>query len=45
VADDVRCFTLEGTVEFFNLGQGLKLQAQEEADLVFTRQDKSWRAR
>jgi cytochrome c peroxidase len=31
---DGRCLTLEDTVEFFNLVQGLKLTKQEKADLV-----------
>jgi cytochrome c peroxidase len=31
---DGRCLTLEDTVEFFNLVQGLKLTQQEKADLV-----------
>lgn len=31
---DGRCFTLEDTVEYFNLIQQLKLTAQEKADLV-----------
>ena len=31
---DGRCFTLEDTVEFFNLVFGLQLTAQEKADLV-----------
>lgn len=31
---DGRCLTLEDVVEFFNLVQGLKLSAQEKADLV-----------
>ncbi len=31
---DGRCFTLEDTVEFFNLVLGLKLNAQEKKDLV-----------
>ncbi len=31
---DGRCLTLEDTVEFFNLVQGLKLTAKEKADLV-----------
>jgi cytochrome c peroxidase len=36
---DGRCLTLEDTVEFFNLVQGLKLNAQEKKDLVaFLRQ-------
>src|SRR5687768_17816624 len=36
---DGRCLTLEDTVEFFNLIQGLKLNAQEKTDLVaFLRQ-------
>jgi cytochrome c peroxidase len=36
---DGRCFTLEDTVEFFNLVQGLKLNEQEKKDLVaFLRQ-------
>ncbi len=36
---DGRCFTLEDTVEFFNLVQGLKLTAAEKSDLVaFLRQ-------
>jgi cytochrome c peroxidase len=36
---DGRCLTLEDTVEFFNLVQGLKLTAQEKTDLVaFLRQ-------
>jgi cytochrome c peroxidase len=36
---DGRCLTLEDTVEFFNLIQGLKLTNQEKADLVaFLRQ-------
>jgi cytochrome c peroxidase len=36
---DGRCFTLEDTVEFFNLVLGLKLTRQEKADLVaFMRQ-------
>jgi cytochrome c peroxidase len=36
---DGRCLTLEDTVEFFNLVQGLKLSKQEKADLVaFLRQ-------
>jgi cytochrome c peroxidase len=36
---DGRCLTLEDTVEFFNLVQGLQLTAEEKADLVaFLRQ-------
>ncbi len=36
---DGRCLTLEDTVEFFNLVQGLQLTAQEKTDLVaFMRQ-------
>jgi cytochrome c peroxidase len=36
---DGRCLTIEDTVEFFNLVQGLKLTAQEKSDLVaFLRQ-------
>jgi hypothetical protein len=36
---DGRCLTLEDTVEFFNLVQGLKLANQEKSDLVaFLRQ-------
>jgi cytochrome c peroxidase len=36
---DGRCLTLEDTVEFFNLVQGLKLTKEEKADLVaFLRQ-------
>ncbi len=36
---DGRCLTLEDTVEFFNLAQGLKLSQEEKADLVaFLRQ-------
>ncbi|HZS42306.1 MAG TPA: cytochrome B6, partial [Polyangia bacterium] len=36
---DGRCLTIEDTVEFFNLVQGLKLTAQEKADLAaFLRQ-------
>jgi cytochrome c peroxidase len=36
---DGRCLTLEDTVEFFNLVQGLKLTQEEKADLVaFLRQ-------
>lgn len=36
---DGRCLTLEDTVEFFNLVQGLKLDVQEKQDLVaFLRQ-------
>ncbi len=36
---DGRCLTLEDTVEFFNLVQGLRLTAEEKADLVaFLRQ-------
>jgi len=36
---DGRCLTLEDTVEFFNLVQGLKLTNEEKADLVaFLRQ-------
>jgi cytochrome c peroxidase len=36
---DGRCLTLEDTVEFFNLVQGLKLDGDEKADLVaFLRQ-------
>ncbi len=36
---DGRCFTLEDTVEFFNLVLGLKLNSQEKKDLVaFMRQ-------
>jgi cytochrome c peroxidase len=36
---DGRCLTLEDTVEFFNLVQGLKLSSEEKADLVaFLRQ-------
>lgn len=36
---DGRCLTLEDTVEFFNLVQGLKLTKQEKSDLVaFMRQ-------
>jgi len=36
---DGRCLTLEDSVEFFNLVQGLKLTSQEKADLVaFLRQ-------
>jgi cytochrome c peroxidase len=36
---DGRCFTLEDTVEFFNIVLGLKLTAQEKTDLVaFMRQ-------
>jgi cytochrome c peroxidase len=36
---DGRCLTLEDTVEFFNLVQGLKLSKEEKADLVaFLRQ-------
>ncbi|MDR4505092.1 MAG: cytochrome B6 [Candidatus Scalindua sp.] len=31
---DGRCLTLEDTVEFFNLIQGLKLSAQQKTDLV-----------
>ena len=31
---DGRCLTLEDTVEFFNLVQGLKLTREEKADLV-----------
>ncbi len=31
---DGRCLTLEDTVEFFNLVQELKLDAQEKKDLV-----------
>ena len=31
---DGRCFTLEDTVEFFNLVLGLKLTADEKHDLV-----------
>jgi hypothetical protein len=31
---DGRCLTLEDTVEFFNLIQGLNLSAQEKSDLV-----------
>lgn len=31
---DGRCLTLEDTVEFFNMIQGLKLSAQQKADLV-----------
>ncbi|CAL1239466.1 cytochrome B6 [Candidatus Methylocalor cossyra] len=31
---DGRCLTLEDTVEFFNLVQGLKLNTQEKADLA-----------
>ena len=31
---DGRCLTLEDTVEFFNLVQGLKLSPQEKTDLV-----------
>lgn len=31
---DGRCLTLEDTVEFFNLVQGLNLSAQEKSDLV-----------
>ncbi len=31
---DGRCLTLEDTVEFFNLVQGLKLSKEEKADLV-----------
>ena len=31
---DGRCFTLEDTVEFFNIVQGLKLSDQEKKDLV-----------
>ncbi len=31
---DGRCFTLEDTVEFFNLVLELKLSGQEKADLV-----------
>ncbi|MBS1257967.1 MAG: hypothetical protein MAG551_01020 [Candidatus Scalindua arabica] len=31
---DGRCLTLEDTVEFFNLIQGLKLTAQQKKDLV-----------
>ncbi|HWB13614.1 MAG TPA: cytochrome B6 [Pirellulales bacterium] len=36
---DGRCLTLEDVVEFFNLVQGLKLEAEQKADLVaFLRQ-------
>jgi cytochrome c peroxidase len=36
---DGRCLTIEDTVEFFNLVQGLKLTAQEKSELVaFLRQ-------
>ena len=36
---DGRCFTLEDTVEYFNLVQGLKLTSEEKKDLVaFLRQ-------
>jgi cytochrome c peroxidase len=36
---DGRCLTLEDTVEFFNLIQGLKLSKEEKTDLVaFLRQ-------
>jgi cytochrome c peroxidase len=36
---DGRCLTLEDTVEFFNIVQGLKLTKEEKADLVaFLRQ-------
>jgi len=31
---DGRCFTLEDTVEFFNIVQQLRLNAQEKSDLV-----------
>jgi cytochrome c peroxidase len=31
---DGRCLTLEDTVEFFNLVQGLQLTADEKRDLV-----------
>jgi cytochrome c peroxidase len=31
---DGRCLTLEDTVEFFNLVQGLQLTAEEKRDLV-----------
>jgi cytochrome c peroxidase len=31
---DGRCFTLEDTVEFFNLVQQLRLNGQEKSDLV-----------
>ena len=42
---DGRLLTLEDTVEFFNLVLGLKLSAQEKADLVaFMRQLWTWTA-
>ena len=34
ILHDGRCFTLEDTVEYFNLVQQLQLTAQEKQDLV-----------